>query len=57
MIRSLSDRGSVHLIDDRFDRPEVRRLLPGWWAVETGAAGGGASAAPARRHAPAGPVT
>ncbi len=34
VIRSPSDRGSVHLIDDRFGRPEVLRLLPGWWQVE-----------------------
>ena len=33
VIRTLSDRGSVHLIDDRFARPEVLRLLPGWWRV------------------------
>ncbi len=31
VIRTLSDRGSLHLIDDRFARPEVRRLLPAWW--------------------------
>ena len=37
VIRTLSDRGSVHLIDDRFARPQVRRLLPRWWAVQTGA--------------------
>lgn len=34
VIRTTSDRGSVHLIDDRFDRAEVRRLLPSWWKVE-----------------------
>jgi DNA excision repair protein ERCC-2 len=31
VIRTTSDRGSVHLIDDRFARPEVLRLLPDWW--------------------------
>ena len=31
VIRTTSDRGSVHLIDDRFARPEVLRLLPNWW--------------------------
>ncbi len=35
VIRSASDSGTVHLIDDRFARPEVRRLLPNWWAIET----------------------
>jgi DNA excision repair protein ERCC-2 len=31
VIRSVSDRGSLHLIDDRFARPEVTALLPSWW--------------------------
>ncbi|CAG0932910.1 partial putative ATP-dependent helicase DinG, partial [Rhodocyclaceae bacterium] len=31
VIRSPTDRGSVHLIDDRFARSEVIRLLPAWW--------------------------
>ncbi|WP_280152702.1 ATP-dependent DNA helicase [Piscinibacter sp. XHJ-5] len=34
VIRTPSDRGSIHLIDDRFARPEVRKLLPGWWRVD-----------------------
>ncbi|GKS76090.1 ATP-dependent DNA helicase [Acidovorax sp. SUPP950] len=34
VIRSPSDEGVVHLIDDRFARAEVQRLLPAWWAVE-----------------------
>lgn len=33
VIRSESDRGVVFLIDDRFQRGEVRALLPGWWKV------------------------
>jgi DNA excision repair protein ERCC-2 len=33
VIRSPADRGVVHLIDDRYTRPEVRRLFPGWWSV------------------------
>ncbi|ALM86852.1 ATP-dependent DNA helicase [Bordetella sp. N] len=33
VIRSEADRGSVYLIDDRYRRPEVRRLLPTWWEV------------------------
>ncbi|BAN47701.1 ATP-dependent DNA helicase [Metapseudomonas resinovorans] len=34
VIRTPSDRGVVHLIDDRFAQPQVQRLLPSWWAVE-----------------------
>ncbi|HEY2000259.1 ATP-dependent DNA helicase [Paraburkholderia sp.] len=33
VIRTEQDEGVVHLIDDRYRRPEVRRLLPRWWAV------------------------
>ena len=33
VIRSEHDSGVVHLLDDRFDRPEVRRLLPAWWTI------------------------
>lgn len=33
VIRTTSDAGVVHLIDDRFARREVRALLPRWWAV------------------------
>ena len=33
VIRSRSDRGVVYLIDDRYARHEVRRLLPDWWDV------------------------
>jgi DNA excision repair protein ERCC-2 len=33
VIRTEQDRGVVHLIDDRYRRPEVRRLLPRWWVV------------------------
>ena len=35
VIRTTTDEGTVLLIDDRFRRPEVRRLLPAWWRVET----------------------
>jgi len=35
VIRTTSDEGVVHLIDDRFRRADVRRLLPSWWHVET----------------------
>lgn len=34
VIRNESDHGVVHLIDDRFSRPEVRQLLPGWWQLK-----------------------
>ena len=34
VIRTPCDRGSLHLIDDRFARPEIRRLLPDWWHIE-----------------------
>ncbi len=34
VIRTRDDEGTVHLIDDRFARPQVRRLLPGWWKLD-----------------------
>jgi DNA excision repair protein ERCC-2 len=34
VIRTPTDRGSVFLIDDRFARREVLRLLPSWWNIE-----------------------
>ncbi len=33
VIRTESDQGVIHLIDDRFSRPEVQQLLPLWWQV------------------------
>lgn len=33
VIRTQEDQGVVYLIDDRFARPAVRELLPGWWRV------------------------
>jgi DNA excision repair protein ERCC-2 len=39
VIRTLDDEGCVHLIDDRFTRPEVRRLLPAWWRLQAGSGG------------------
>ncbi|WP_144141806.1 ATP-dependent DNA helicase [Paraburkholderia sp. BCC1884] len=33
VIRTEQDQGVVHLIDDRYRRAEVRRLLPRWWVV------------------------
>ncbi|MEJ0039327.1 MAG: ATP-dependent DNA helicase [Gammaproteobacteria bacterium] len=35
VIRTTSDRGVLYLIDDRFVETRVRRLLPGWWQVDT----------------------
>jgi DNA excision repair protein ERCC-2 len=31
VIRTTEDAGTLHLIDDRFAIPQVRRLLPAWW--------------------------
>ncbi|WP_143811274.1 helicase C-terminal domain-containing protein, partial [Paraburkholderia piptadeniae] len=33
VIRTERDQGVVHLIDDRYRRADVRRLLPRWWQV------------------------
>lgn len=33
VIRTETDVGVLHLIDDRYRRTEVRRLLPAWWAL------------------------
>ena len=33
VIRSPTDHGVVVLIDDRYARPQVQRLLPRWWAL------------------------
>jgi Rad3-related DNA helicase len=35
VIRTTEDQGSVYLMDERFAQPDVRRLLPRWWQVET----------------------
>jgi Rad3-related DNA helicase len=34
VIRTELDQGVVYLIDDRFDDPAVRALLPRWWQVD-----------------------
>ncbi|MGF6525771.1 ATP-dependent DNA helicase [Variovorax sp. PvP013] len=34
VIRTEDDTGVLWLLDDRFARPEVRRLLPPWWRVD-----------------------
>jgi len=33
VIRTQNDEGVVHLIDDRFGRSQIRRLLPSWWQL------------------------
>ena len=33
VIRTTTDEGVVFLIDDRFRREQIRRLLPAWWKV------------------------
>ncbi|ARP86609.1 ATP-dependent DNA helicase [Bordetella genomosp. 9] len=42
VIRSESDEGSVYLIDARYARAAVRRLLPAWWRLAPLRAQGGA---------------
>ena len=41
VIRTQSDRGVLCLIDDRFARPGIRALMPGWWhpRIEAGTTG------------------
>jgi DNA excision repair protein ERCC-2 len=34
VIRTPEDEGVIHLIDDRFATPRVRRLLPDWWTIQ-----------------------
>ena len=36
VIRSEQDHGTVWLLDDRYARAEVRRLLPAWWVIDRG---------------------
>ncbi len=38
VIRSTSDRGTLFLIDDRYNRMSVRRLLPNWWQLDAATA-------------------
>ncbi|NKQ11274.1 ATP-dependent DNA helicase [Pseudomonas sp. SST3] len=33
VIRTTDDQGVVHLLDNRFARAQVRRLLPDWWHI------------------------
>ena len=34
VIRTNTDHGVLHLMDERFGSPEVRGLLPGWWQLD-----------------------
>jgi Rad3-related DNA helicase len=34
VIRSTTDEGVVHLLDERFARREIQALLPTWWRIE-----------------------
>lgn len=34
VIRTHKDQGVAFLIDDRFNQPNIRKLLPAWWKVE-----------------------
>lgn len=36
VIRTPSDEGVVHLMDERFAQPQVRSLLPAWWGGPAG---------------------
>ncbi|RZJ25058.1 MAG: ATP-dependent DNA helicase [Haliea sp.] len=47
VIRTPSDDGVVYLMDDRFTRPDVLALLPGWWTVGRLRAGQPGRATPA----------
>ena len=33
VIRTQQDTGVIYLMDDRFTRPDVQRLLPAWWQI------------------------
>jgi len=33
VIRTQDDEGVIYLIDDRFNQPEIRALLPKWWEL------------------------
>ncbi len=33
VVRTSSDTGTVHLMDDRFAQKEILALLPSWWAI------------------------
>ncbi|MDB5889588.1 MAG: Helicase c2 [Polaromonas sp.] len=35
VIRTPTDQGVIYLMDDRFTRTDIQRLLPSWWAVSS----------------------
>ena len=34
VLRTPQDQGWLWLLDDRYRRPQIRRLLPGWWQMD-----------------------
>ena len=34
VIRTQQDKGYLWLMDDRFEQPEIQRLLPTWWDIK-----------------------
>ena len=36
VIRTTTDQGVLHLMDERYGRVEVRSLLPRWWGESVG---------------------
>jgi len=36
VIRTTTDQGVLHLMDERYTRADVRRLLPAWWGTHRG---------------------
>ncbi len=56
VIRTSTDRGTLHLVDDRFADPEIRALLPSWWRPrKTEPPHGARGAAPVAGIAPSAP--
>ncbi len=47
VIRTTTDRGVLHLMDQHYGRAEVQGLLPGWWE---GSLGGGGGVVKARKN-------
>lgn len=56
IIRTPQDAGVVYLMDDRYNRPAVRRLLPAWWRIEQARAGATRADAQQANVPAAGPV-
>ena len=52
VIRTSDDKGHLFLIDDRFGRPEVKRLLPAWWRMQTCTSDASRPISPSRTRQP-----